>query len=176
MDTVPLVDTDQYLILDNLLTGASQRAKLLQQSKARSHAAVIGHRKARSGQPALSNESSTPVSRIKPRRTWTAVYRSSPPPQQLRRNVSQKSGDVSGSNNIENGPNRDLSEQWRRGRRLSAGPQSLLSATDPFATYPVSTPTIRHGQLLDFGKSLLVYGLISAPNGQNGQLSTMRQP
>src|SRR6266480_7229667 len=46
-------------------------------------------------------------------------------------------------------------EDWQLTKRFNVGPQSLLGASrrDPFGTYPVSKPTIRFGQLLDFGKS-----------------------
>ena len=141
--------------METLPSGASQRTKYLQQSKVRSHVAAIGHRKAMFKRNALNNAQRIPESRKQPRSTWTAVYRTGPSPQHLRPYVTKKSGDASGSEYVDTEPSRDSSEHWQLVKRFNAGPQSLLSASrrDPFGTYPVSKPTIRFGQLLDFGKS-----------------------
>jgi hypothetical protein len=149
---------DQYLFVETLPSRASQRTKFLQQSKCRSHAAAIAHRKAMFKRNALNNAQRIPEARKKPRSTWTAVYRTGPSPQHLGPYMTKKSGDASGLEYVDTGPRQDSSEHWQLAKRFNARPQSLLtmlsaSRRDPFGTYPVSKPTIRFGQLLDFGKS-----------------------
>jgi hypothetical protein len=137
---------DQYLFVETLPCRASQRLKYLQQSIARSHAAAIGHRRR------------IPESRKYPRSTWTTVYRTGSPPQHLRSYVTKKAGDVSGSEYVDTEQSGGSSEHWQLAKRFIARPQSLLGASrrDPFETYPVSKPTMRFSQLLDFGKSELI--------------------
>jgi hypothetical protein len=146
---------DQYLFVEALSSGASRRTKQLQQSKVRSHVAIIGHRKATLRRNALSNAQRIPESRKQPRGTWTAAYRIGPSRQHLRLHATKKSGDASSSEYIDTEPSPDSFEQWQLVKTFNTEPQSWLSAssTDPFGTYPVSEPVIRFGQLLNFGES-----------------------
>jgi hypothetical protein len=141
---------DQYLILETLPTGASQRTKSLQLSKVRSHAA----RKRVSKLTAPNIAQTIPVSRKQPRSTWIAAHQPGPLLRHLRPHVTKQSGDACGLEYVDTGSSRDASEYWQLVKRLTVGPKSLLSASksDPFRTYPVSEPRIRFSQLLDFGK------------------------
>jgi hypothetical protein len=156
---IPLIDMDQYLFVETLPGGTSQRSKHLQQSKVRSHIATFGHRKTIFKRKILEGAPRIPESWEQPHRTWI-------------------SGDASGSEYIDTEPSRDSSKYGQLAKRFNARPQSLLSASrrDPFGTYPVSKPVKRFEQLLDFGKSQLTHELIPLSNGQYGQLSTIQQP
>jgi len=150
---------DQYLFLETLQSGASQRSKYLQLSKVRSHAAAIGHRKAAMlKRIALDNTQINPASRKQSRSACTGPYRIGPSPQQLRPCMTKKSGDTSGSAWADTELRRDSPEHWQVVKRFQAGPQSLLGASrrDPFRTFPVAQPIIRSDELLDFGKSYLL--------------------
>jgi hypothetical protein len=146
---------DQYLFLEALPIGASQRMRYLQQSKARSHAAITAHREAMFKRNALDNAQRIPESREHPSSTHTAVYRIGPLPHRLRSYMTKISGDTFGSEYIDTESSRESSEDWQLAKRFNASPQSLLGASrsDPFGTYPISKPTTRFGQLIDFGKS-----------------------
>jgi hypothetical protein len=147
---------DQYVFVETLPSGASQRAKHLQRSKVRSHVAAIGYRRAMLKRITQNSARTIPESPKQPRSTWTAAYRAGLSCQHLRPNVTKKSGDASSSEYVDTEPSRDSFEHWQLAKRFNAGPQSLLGASrsDPFGTYPVTKPVIRFGQLLDFGKSL----------------------
>jgi len=146
---------DQYLFVETLPSGASQRTKYLQQSKARSHAAAIGHRKAKFKRNALNSTQRISEPQKQPRSTWTAAYRIRHSPQFLHLYVPKKLGDTSSSEYIDTEVGQNSFEYWQLVKRFNAEPQSLLGASrrDPFGTFPVSEPRIRFDQLLDFGKS-----------------------
>ena len=150
-----MVNMDQFLFVETLPSGASQSTKNFQQSKARSHAAALGHRKAIFKPNTLNSTQRISEPRKQLRSTWTAVYRIGPSPQHRRLNVTKKSGDASGLEYVDTEPSRDSAERLQREKRFNSGPQSLLGASrrDPFGTYPIPKPTIRFGQLLEFGKS-----------------------
>jgi hypothetical protein len=147
---------DQYIFVETLPSGASQRSKYLQQSKVRSYAAAHGHRRAMLKRTTQNSARTTPESPKQPRSTWTVAYRTSLSCQHLRPNVTKKSGDASSSEYVDPEPSRDSFEHWQLAKRFNTGPQSLLGASrsDPFGTYPVTKPGKRFGQLLDFGKCL----------------------
>lgn len=86
---------DRYLILETLPAGGSPRRKLLQQSKARSHASAVGRERAIFQRNALNNAPETPETRVKPRRPRAGVYRVGPPPQHVRRHVTNRTTDES---------------------------------------------------------------------------------
>jgi hypothetical protein len=90
---------DRYLILETLPAGGSPRRRLLQQSKARSHASAIGRQRAIFERNALNNAPETREARIKPLRTRAGVYRIGPSPQHVRRYVSKETNDGSFRNN-----------------------------------------------------------------------------
>src|SRR4051812_19751417 len=99
---------DQYLFLETLGSGVSQRTKRLQQSKLRSHVATIAHRKAVLKRNCLNKAQRIPESRKQPSSAWTAVYRTGR--SRLLPYVAKKSGDASGSEYVGTEPSRDASE------------------------------------------------------------------
>lgn len=90
---------DRYLILETLPAGGSPRRKLLQQSKARSHASAIGRQRAIFERNALNNAPEPREARIKPQRTRAGVYRIGPSPQHVRRHVTKEMNDEFFGNN-----------------------------------------------------------------------------
>lgn len=82
------MDSDRYLILETLPAGVSPQMRMIQQSKARSHASAIGRQRAIFERNALNNVLNSPGPRIKPRRTRAGVYRVGPSPQHVRRPVT----------------------------------------------------------------------------------------
>ena len=146
---------DKYLFVETLPSGTSQRSKYLQQSRVRSHAAAIGHRRTIFKQITQHSARTIPESPKQPRSTLTAAYRAGHSWQHLHPTATKKSGDASSSEYVDTN-SRDSFEYWQLARRFNVGPQSLLGASrsDPFETYPVTKSLIRFGQLLDFGKPL----------------------
>lgn len=84
------MDLDRFLILENLPRGVSPRQRMLQMSKARSHASTVGRQRALSERKALSMGPKHSEARSKTRTAWAGAYRIGPSPQHARQRVPKR--------------------------------------------------------------------------------------